>query len=374
MMLSPPPARDGDRDFREAEHYPVFDVMRIVAGLMVIYSHSFVLVGRPEPLIDSLGSYDVTVGHAGVAVFFVLSGWLITRSWVLQPSAMPYMMKRFVRIWPAYTLVVVVAALLVGPLVTDLALLEYLSDKQTWVYIGRTLIMSPVEFDLPGVFTDQPSAAVNGSLWTLPYEVFAYLALLGMGAIGLLGRRLLVVVLTGLFLVGVRLTIQDRSIDFDVAANGINALAAVNLGAWFLLGSCLYLLRDRLRWTWVVAAGVAAVGGVGVVRGESLLVLPATAYLLIYLGSRPWSFVDVIRRPGDPSYGIYLFAFPVQQILVWSGIVGNSPWALLSLASPLAILLGYLSWRIVEKPAMQTMRGRIRRSSGLPSVRPATAE
>jgi peptidoglycan/LPS O-acetylase OafA/YrhL len=360
-MTEPPPTVEAGLDFRQTERYPVFDVMRIIAGLMVIYSHSYVLVGRPEPVLDSFGLYDVTVGHAGVAVFFVLSGWLITQSWLRQPSSRSYAVKRFARIWPAYTLVVVVAALIIGPIVTDLSLRAYFTERQTWTYTFRTILMSPVEFNLPGVFAAQPVSAVNGSLWTLPYEVLAYLALLVMGLLGLLKQRVVVLAVTIVILVAVRVTVQDRSIDFDVAANGLNAIAAVNLGAWFLLGSTLFLFRDRLRWTWPVALAVAAVGGLGLVFGEAIVVLPVAAYLLIYLGSRPWARADLLRRPGDPSYGIYLFAFPVQQMLVWCGIVGRSPWTLFALATPTVILLGYLSWRLVEKPSMRSLRARVER-------------
>ena len=373
-MLGPPPARDQNLDFRQSEHYPVFDVLRIVAGLMVIYSHSFVLVGRAEPVLVSLDQYHVTVGHAGVAVFFVLSGYLVTQSWLREPASVVYSLKRFARIWPAYTLVVVLAALVLGPIVTTFSLADYFSDKQTWVYIGRTVFMSPVQFDLPGVFVDQPVSAVNGSLWTLPYEVLAYAALLGLGVIGVLRRRDAVLALAVVSVVGVRVAIQTRSVDIDAAANGISALAALNLGAWFLLGAALFLFRRTLRWSWPVAGGVLLLGALGVALGESLLVLPAASYLLIFVGTRPWAFADVVRRPGDPSYGIYLFAFPVQQTLVWSGAVGTSPAALLLLSAPLAVLLGYASWHVVEKPAMVTMRGWVRRLRARAGPRPAIAD
>jgi len=372
-MLPRSPQRDRDLDFRQIEHYPVFDVLRIFAGLMVIYSHSFVLVGEGEPEVASLGQYHITVGHGGVVVFFVLSGFLVTQSWLRQARAPSYSIKRFARIWPGYAMVIVLSALVLGPIVTNLALADYFTAKQTWVYIGRTLIMSPVQFDLPGVFTSQPNPAVNGSLWTLPYEVLAYVALLVLGAMGLAKKPMVFLGLTVVVLLAVRVAIQTRTIDLDVAANGINVLAALNLGAWFLTGACLYLFRETLRWTTPIAVGAIVVAAVGFVLDESLLVIPTVSYLLIYVGTRNWAFVDVVRRPGDPSYGIYLYGFPIQQTLIWSGIVGRSPWAVLALASPIAIAVGYLSWHVVERPSMRWMRGSTARQGGPLTDHPAVS-
>jgi len=372
-MLPRSPQRDRDLDFRQVDHYPVFDALRIFAGLMVIYSHSFVLVGRAEPSLAILGQYRITVGHAGVVVFFVLSGFLVTQSWQRKPTASSYSLKRFSRIWPGYTAVVVLSALVLGPIVTTLSLADYLTAKQTWLYILRTVLMSPVQFDLPGVFTSQPVSAVNGSLWTLPYEILAYAALLVLGLIGILKRPIIVLGLTVAALGAVRLAIQTRTIDLDTAANGINLIAAVNLGAWFLTGVCLFLFRDSLRWTNPIGVVAAVVVGVGIVFGESLLVIPAASYLLIFLGTRPWAFVDVVRRPGDPSYGIYLYGFPIQQTLVWSGIVGANPWALMVLASPIAIAFGYLSWLAIEKPSMRSLRGWVGRLGGSTAGRRASS-
>src|SRR5207244_10435776 len=115
--------------------------------------------------------------------------------WTRSPKALPYSVKRFARIWPAFAIVVVAAAFVLGPLVTTLTVREYLVDRGTWSYVAHNLVMLRITFPLPGVFRTLPNQAVNGSLWTLPYEVLAYIGVLLLGLVGLLQKRVAVLAL-----------------------------------------------------------------------------------------------------------------------------------------------------------------------------------
>ena len=137
-----------------------FDFVRLVAASMVLYSHHFILAGRPpEPTVFGITSF----GHFAVIMFFSLSGYLVTQSWQSDPHIFRFAMRRILRIWPALTAVVAFCALILGPMVTSAPLPEYFESSGTWNYF-LNLTMTAV-FYLPGVFEHNFYAfSVNGSL------------------------------------------------------------------------------------------------------------------------------------------------------------------------------------------------------------------
>ena len=169
-----------------------FDLLRLLAAWAVLVSHSFAVLDRPEPL-HQLGS---TLGNVGVLIFFAVSGLLIRRSWEYDPSPRDFWVKRGLRLLPALATVGVLTAFVLGPLVTTFSPSAYFSSWQTWIYPVRLVLMFPFGAGLPGVFEDNPIAgAVNGPLWSLPVEVFAYAVLAALGMAGLLRHNRLVLAL-----------------------------------------------------------------------------------------------------------------------------------------------------------------------------------
>ena len=145
-----------------------FDLLRFVAATLVLIDHSFVLTGRhglPGPFV-----YE-TLGGFAVAVFFIISGFLVAGSWQRTPDLGTYAAKRALRIVPAYAAVIALCALVLGPLVTELSLGRYFGHPQTWSYFWN-LTFFRLHYSLPGVFSGNPFPhAVNGSIWTLPIEI-----------------------------------------------------------------------------------------------------------------------------------------------------------------------------------------------------------
>jgi peptidoglycan/LPS O-acetylase OafA/YrhL len=336
------------------ERYPVFDGLRIVAAVVVIFSHAFPLSGHPEPVVTFLGEYGLTFGALAVATFFVISGFLITMSWSVSPRTVPYSVKRVARIWPAFVIVVLAAAFVLGPLVTTLSVRDYFTDPGTWSYVAHNVFMAPIKYRLPGVFDNLPSHAVNGSLWTLPYEVLAYVGVLLLGVVGLMSKRAVVLALFIVALAVFRLDVASHRLHLHADVGGMTFALLVGLGAWFLAGATLYLYRDRIPWSLPVAAVALIVATVGAVVGEAVLFVCGFAYLVVFVGTRQWHAVERVHRLGDPSYGIYLYAFPVQQALVLAGMRGA--WSLFLVATPITVAFGYASWYVIERPAMRRMR------------------
>jgi len=336
------------------ERYPVFDGLRIIAAVVVIFSHAFPLSGHPEPVVTFLGEYGLTFGALAVATFFVISGFLITMSWSLSPRTVPYAVKRFARIWPAFVFVVLAAAFVLGPLVTTLSVRDYFTDPGTWSYVAHNVFMAPIKYRLPGVFENLPSHAVNGSLWTLPYEVLAYLGVLLLGIVGLMSKRAVVLTMFVVSLVVFRLDVASHRLHIHADVGGMTFALLLGLGMWFLAGATLYLYRDRVPWNLPVAAVALLVTVVGAVVGESVLFVGGFAYLVVFVGTRQWPAVERVHRLGDPSYGIYLYAFPIQQALVLAGMRGA--WSLFLVATPITVAFGYASWHVIERPGMRRLR------------------
>ena len=356
---------------RERERYPVFDSLRIIAAVAVILAHSFPLSGHREPFVIYLGDYGLDLGAAAVATFFIISGFLITMSWTQSPRVVPYAVRRFARIWPGFLIVVLGAAFVLGPIVTTLSVREYVTDRGTWSYVAHNAFMTPIKYRLPGVFEDLPRTAVNGSLWTLPYEVLAYVGVLLLGFVGLMQKRVVVLVMFLVALVVFRLNVASHALHIHAKVGGMTFALLLGLSMWFLAGATLYLFKDRVPWNFPVAGVALLVTAVGGALGESLLFVGGFAYLIVFVGTRQWHALDQVRRFGDPSYGIYLYAFPIQQTLVLAGVTGA--WSLFFAATPITVVFGYASWHAIERPGMLRMRRKTGRPARPPVATPAPA-
>src|SRR4051812_942949 len=162
-----------------------FDFVRFSAAILVIFSHTFYL----DPISQSTAG-EVVMGRTAVIIFFITSGFLVTMSIDRSQSWAAFVKARFLRIYPALIVVVVLTVFVLGPLMTTLSLGSYFSSPDTYGYF-RVLLLRQVTYPLPGVFGSSPRFGneVNSSLWTLLYEVLAYALVLGLWAIGLLKRR-----------------------------------------------------------------------------------------------------------------------------------------------------------------------------------------
>ena len=157
----------------EARHANNLDFLRFLAAGLVIIGHCFAFLGiRRDPLVELTGYQGFS--SLGVNFFFFISGMLITRSWLITPSPPAFWVKRCLRIFPGLVVAVLFCVLIVGPMATDLPMASYFSHRDTYRFLWNCLWPDRFFF-LPGVFEHHPNAAVNGSLWTLPYELCCYL-------------------------------------------------------------------------------------------------------------------------------------------------------------------------------------------------------
>lgn len=327
-----------------------FNLLRIVAASAVLFSHAYPLSlgpGTPEPLTGILG---ISLGTLGVLTFFAISGYFISQSFDNRHSIVDFTTARAMRIYPGLFAVLVLTVFALGPMFTKFGFSEYFADRETLFYIPRNLRLWPLQYDLPGVFGDNPyPGAINGSLWTLAYEVgcYALVALVGMVGLALSHRRFTVFLIAyALFYIA----------SFVVLRNNYDHLAILQnihlLVLPFVLGMALYQFRQHmpLRFAALVLLGIASGISYGSPWFHELFVL-TWSYGVFYLGFFQYPPLLTYNRLGDYSYGMYIYAFPVEQVIA-ATYKGCAPVVIIMLSLPFTLLFAVLSWHYIEKRAL----------------------
>ena len=224
----------------------------MIAATAVLVSHAFPIAlgeGAAEPLYTLTG---MSLGGHAVAVFFILSGLLIARSFDRGSDLKRFVMARAMRLFPALVLVLLLTVLM-GAFVTTLPLSRYFTATETLTYFPRNLSLAFLQYPLPGVFGDNPLPDdINGSLWTLFYEVVCYAAVVGFGWFGLLRNR---IAFTGVFgLISILFLLAEGWEPAGSLAYRANAL--LSLGFPFALGMLAYVWRNHLKLDFRVAAAL----------------------------------------------------------------------------------------------------------------------
>lgn len=339
--------RLGDRLAATAGRPSGFDYMRVVLALSIIVWHSVLICYGPDE--DTMSRRILApVAILVVPMFFSVSGFLVAGSMERSRTLGMFLGLRVLRIVPALAAEVVVSAAIIGPRMTSLPWRDYFSSTQTWAYTLN--VVGDIHYVLPGVFGTHPVHEVNGQLWTVPYEELCYAILALMAAAGLRRREWLLAAAIAYHLAQVANTLWRPSTGYQGAGGSTVVMA-------FMAGVLLFRYRDRVPWSlalFSVSAALAVALPLLTLKGIRFAPLPI-AYATIYLG-----LLDPPRNrlvlSGDYSYGLYVFGFPVQQ-MVWSaGPWFREWWSSLLLAIPAATALAVISWWLVERPALQQRR------------------
>jgi peptidoglycan/LPS O-acetylase OafA/YrhL len=326
------------------------NLMRLTAASMVLVAHSFSLSTGQTDTEPWRVTFGMTPGSTAVEIFFLLSGLLLTQSLMRRPDAAAFVRARLLRIFPGLIVSVALTVLVLGPLFTNLPLVAYLRDPLTWKHLIKNALAFPhVEFFLPGVFETTPyPRAVNGSLWTLRHELTCYAMLLGawMGSM-LLGRRVFFPVAV------VLITVVSFALRVSSLMDGQTLEEpSSRLFSSFFLGSCAALFARfiPLRNDVALLAIAALVLGAWMPRWMPAAYLIALPYLLVWMAYVPAGAVRSFNRLGDYSYGVYVYAFPVQQALA-AAVPGIGVWALMGSSMAVTLALAIVSWHAIEAPA-----------------------
>jgi peptidoglycan/LPS O-acetylase OafA/YrhL len=335
-----------------------FGFLRLLFAAMVVVSHSPELLdgNRSREIMTRLFG-TISFGEVGVHGFFIISGYLITKSFVESRSTASYLAKRMLRIYPGYLCSFALCILLVAPFVGG-------GDSIATVpAVGQLLFQALTlgQPEVPGVFKGLPYPALNGAMWTIVYEFRCYLGAAFVGFLGLYTSRyktVLPVLLFALLMINATGVAHGRHIAHEDIFGAPQQMAEFS-GA-FGMGSIYYLFRNEIRLTGRGALA-AAVVLVALLFSRALAGTAFTifgGYIIVWFAFKS-RIVSLSRfdNKADISYGLYLYAWPIQNLIVWNDRTIN-PWLLCCMSILGASLLGYASWTLVEKPMMRFARGR----------------
>jgi peptidoglycan/LPS O-acetylase OafA/YrhL len=329
-----------------------FTLLRFSAAMTVLFAHSIAVLGLPPEREFFFNRLGFSLGEMGLDMLFVTSGFLVTASLVGRQDLIAYLWARILRVYPGMWVMLVLTVFVLAPALTTLPRGEYYASPLTWEYFRKcATLIGGVRYSLPGVFENVPlKGEFNGSLWTMPVEVRMYLylaaiwvALAVMPALRIKAMRF-VLPISAAALLAIVLTSRL----FAGAANGANIRIFM-----FLYGSSLYLWRDRIPIGPRLLVGILAALLLASFDKTIFFVVyvfclaPLVLHLVYVPGGRIRSFNDW----GDYSYGVYIYAFPVQQTLALL-FPAMSLAAMMASSAVVSVSIAIVSWKLIEERAL----------------------
>jgi peptidoglycan/LPS O-acetylase OafA/YrhL len=317
-----------------------FDIIRFIAASMVVLSHSYALVGLVEPRVG-----NISLGGFSVWVFFILSGYLISLSWKLYPRFNVFLAKRILRIFPGLVVAIVVTIITMG-FVSTVPYTLYIRSGGTLSYLNNILLLN-TQYSLPGVFTNNIyPGAVNGSLWTLAFEFVMYICVAVFGAMSLLKKVRITWIWAFFFTANALAVLYPKAMTFSIFYLDMRLIA--QMGLMFFSGVFLQIYSSSIRYkpTWWITSLIAFLILITLAPTyTSIFASILLAYGVLGFGHLP--YFSSFGKYGDFSYGLYVYSFPVQQ-LVWYFTQTLSPFKMFGASFGISLILGILSWYFVE--------------------------
>ncbi len=320
-----------------------WDSLRLLAAWLVIFSHSFGMMGVNDP-VYRLTNGVIPGGQLGVYVFFIISGYFISQSWVRKPDAFVYFRNRILRIFPGLIVVVILTVFIFGPLLSTFSVSDYFKNPMTFQYLWNISLWKTA-FILPGVFNGR---LVNAPLWTLFFEFLMYISVAAFGLLSAFSSQRGKYFILLLFSLLVFSLILPKLI--TVTFLKINIWNLIRFATFFYSGVIFFLFREKFNVKTLIGIGL---GFIVLLVWRVQFALPAAVFFIsvfvLYVGSLKVNTFNFITHHGDFSYGFYLYGFIVQSTLLYFGLQLHPVlFFIVSLlfTAPFAIF----SWKVVERP------------------------
>lgn len=329
-----------------------FNLLRLAAAIAVLAGHCFPLATGLEANFWIGHHLGISLGSVAVDIFFITSGFLVTGSLLSNKDTIKFIKARTLRVYPALLVMLFFTTIFIGAYFTKLQTTDYFTNHDTyWYLLKNASLITGVSFTLPGVFETNPyKIAVNGSLWTLPYEIWMYSALaliwLALSVFSTLRLRIF------------KITIIIFALLSLVIYNSINLsdsryFQLIKLFAMFFSGATYFVLQKRIILSLPLFCFTSIALGVSMLNKDVFHVVYSLTltYLLICAAYMPAGRIRAFNRIGDYSYGVYIYAFPVQQsVAAIFPIISVGEMLLISLLFTFAFAA--LSWHLIEKPSL----------------------
>jgi peptidoglycan/LPS O-acetylase OafA/YrhL len=330
-----------------------FGVLRLAMAAAVLISHCFYLwygTSTAEPLYKWTG---YTLGQHGVQVFFFLSGVLVAQSLATSQSVRDYAIARGLRIFPALIACVLVTTLLLGVWMTTLDAKSYLSSREVAAYVLKTISLSTGSATLPGVFESTPvPGVVNSSLWTLKYEVLCYIMLAAVGFVAIQSKRPQLV--AGIALaVWFLVMLQQRP---QLLPSSPFTQVMLYFALFFGSGVAAYALRNKIKLSGHLAILFVLIAvWANKTNFQEIALVLALGYGALWLATLRFGGLRAFTNHSDYSYGVYIYGVPVTQAILTLQPNINLV-SLIGFTLAGVLVAAYLSWELIEKPALRLKR------------------
>lgn len=330
-----------------------FDFLRLIFASFVVITHSYPLSGVPEAdFLSQITRGQMSFSYIGVKGFFIISGYLIFKSLLRSKSLPDFYWKRVLRLFPAL-LVVLLLTVILAPAVYEHTV-PYLKNITVFTYVPKNLSLFFLQYKINGVFGNNPYPdAINGSLWTICYEFSMYVMVSLLFFIR--KKAILKPLVMMLFIISFILAVFDPLFLNEVLSKiGLNSRSFYDLMCFFTGGMLLTYVKidnKKLENLVIISAIIISIGSVylQVFGYICFFTLPV---LIILIGKNSTKYINRVGEVfGDVSYGVYIYSFPIQQTLMYFFKLDTIPLMILSLL--LSLLLGYLSWHLIEEKALK---------------------
>lgn len=337
-----------------------FTPLRLLSAWLILFGHSFDIMGKGNSARDS-------ILFCAMSCFFIISGYLITASWektknipIFWKKIFSYMANRILRIAPALIVITIISVFIWGVLLTNLSLHDYFHNKETWAFFRNAAIWN-MSYDLPGVFTNQPSVTFDGPLWSIPLEFRLYITIAILGLLSLTRPKMIAAIVITLIITGIVIGIVYMGIPHPKRIFFLKYFVIWHLtwlGTFFFLGSFAFLIREKIKFNyyWLILS-FAVGGGIFLIMPyapylEYIAYIPY-AYIILYLALKAPVLNNSFIQNNDVSYGFYLYAYPIQQTYVY--LIGDKLGfgLFVVICTIISYGAGYISWKYIEKPMLK---------------------
>ena len=342
-------SHQGDSFAIREGHDNFFTPLRLLFASLVVLGHAYA-IGLRDATMEPQVLYHYTFSYLAVNLFFIASGFLVTKSMVYRGDTPSFISARALRIFPALAVHVIFVMIVIGPLATKAPLLSFFSDPDWYLQPLKVLTFFNTDMIMPRIFETNGENLGSAPLWTLRFEVIAYIGTLAVFSLGLLRKKWMV--LLQFILPSIGWCIGESTGLFSELPSSIMNL--FRFGIAYGLGATIYAYRDRLTFSWVAfgifVAGSYLLRNTPVVEVMMNLLLGWVIFRVAYM--RAPSLAWMQRMP-DLSYGIYIYHWCILQILFY-WLPHLSVMELFILAFPPTVALAAMSWYIIEKPALRS--------------------